>query len=265
MSLEHPPYPPLGKLRLATIHDIPRIAEVALAGFSHTPVFAWSKPYHHQYPGDTFKAFQYSFARDLCDPGYVIVVAEDGFKPSENEHINATIVPTQEIVKPKPGESIIVGVALIKLSGNARWHQFNCKGDNNFHSGRNRDVDTLRSNMYEAKYEEAIREWEFGFLPNNATFIDFVYRYFGKHQLLEMLAVHPAYWYKGHGTALVKWGLELAKMDSIPQGVVASVMGEKLYIKLGYKLISKIKVGEKDNDVKEFEIGILRYTPEESQ
>ena len=80
-----------------------------------------------------------------------------------------------------------------------------------------------------------------------------------------MLAVHPAYWCEGHGTALVKWGLELAKMDSSPQGVVATVMGERLYTKLGYKRISKIKIGENDNGVKEFELGVLRYTPEQSQ
>jgi hypothetical protein len=158
MSIQHPPYPPLGKLRLATIEDIPRITEVALAGYSHTPVFPWINTKHHQYPKDSFKGVQHSFARELCNPGYVVLVAVDAFNPSENDAINATIVPDEELAKPRRGQPIVVGVVSIQLSGNSRWHQFNHKGAISFEPGRDRDIDSPRYNTYAAKYEEAVVE-----------------------------------------------------------------------------------------------------------
>ncbi|KAJ5722859.1 hypothetical protein N7488_000894 [Penicillium malachiteum] len=54
---------------------------------------------------------------------------------------------------------------------------------------------------------------------------------------MDMLCVHPAYWRKGHGTQLVKWTLNLARMDGITQGVNAAPMGARLYEALGYEII----------------------------
>src|ERR1700760_1598017 len=178
MSVQHPPYPPLGRLRLATIDDIPRIAEVALAGFAETALFGWVKPYHHQYPKDSLKAYQYAFSLSLYDPGCVVIVAEDALKPSENDHVTATIDPDQEIPKPSSGQPIVVGVMSIKLTGNARWHQFNHKGENNFRSGRNRDADTARSNIYHARHREAVEEWDFVDYSTGRLVIDMICRYF---------------------------------------------------------------------------------------
>lgn len=64
---------------------------------------------------------------------------------------------------------------------------------------------------------------------------------------MEMLVVHPAYWSKGHGTKLIKWGLELAELDGVGQGVMAVGMGADLYPKLGYKQIDEARLeGDKD-------------------
>jgi GNAT superfamily N-acetyltransferase len=93
---------------------------------------------------------------------------------------------------------------------------------------------------------------------------DFICRYFEKHYLLHMLMVHPAYWRQGHRTALVKWSLDLAAMDNLPQGVIATEMGERVYTKLGFKRISKIEIGDKDKDVNAFEVGVLQFTPKQS-
>ena len=47
--------------------------------------------------------------------------------------------------------------------------------------------------------------------------------------------VHPAYWKRGHGTQLVKLGIELSKIDNVAQGVSAAGKGKVLYTKLGYR------------------------------
>lgn len=56
-----------------------------------------------------------------------------------------------------------------------------------------------------------------------------------------MLVVHPAYWGKSHGATLVKWGLELAKMDGVPMGVSGPEKGAKLYKALGFKPLAKLE------------------------
>ncbi len=76
-----------------------------------------------------------------------------------------------------------------------------------------------------------------------------------------MVVTHPAYWRRGHGTALVKWGKALAQLDRVNQGVVAADMGERLYLSLGYEKLDDVlaedKSGALPHDVK---VGILRFS-----
>lgn len=55
-----------------------------------------------------------------------------------------------------------------------------------------------------------------------------------------MVVVHPAYWKRGHGTALVKWGMAMADIDMVKQGVIATHMGSGLYLALGFYKITDI-------------------------
>jgi hypothetical protein len=80
----YPKTPALGNPRLATIHDVPRIAVVATSGFYHSPVFAWERPYHHMYPEDTFKSYEKMFADIIRDPECAALVVED-FLPRERK------------------------------------------------------------------------------------------------------------------------------------------------------------------------------------
>ena len=54
--------------------------------------------------------------------------------------------------------------------------------------------------------------------------------------------VHPAYWKRGHGSTLVTWGMNLANIDHINQGVIAARSGEKLYAALGYSLLEELRL-----------------------
>jgi GNAT superfamily N-acetyltransferase len=76
---------------------------------------------------------------------------------------------------------------------------------------------------------------------------DYRVRYLEGYATMEMVVVHPAYWRRGHGTRLVKWGMQLADIDGVKQGVIAASMGKDLYLKLGYRLLHMVQV-EGDED-----------------
>ncbi|CAH0051750.1 unnamed protein product [Clonostachys solani] len=86
-------------------------------------------------------------------------------------------------------------------------------------------------------------------------------KYFEGHQLVDMVVVHPAYWRRGHGTSLVKWGKALADVDRVNQGVIAADMGEKLYTSLGYGKLDDVRaVSEDGPPPHEVQVGVLRYS-----
>lgn len=59
---------------------------------------------------------------------------------------------------------------------------------------------------------------------------------------MERLVVHPAYWKRGHGTQLAQWGLDLAKVDSIKQGVISAEMGKDLYLTMGFTNLEDLHI-----------------------
>lgn len=72
----------------------------------------------------------------------------------------------------------------------------------------------------------------------------------------DTLVVHPAYWRKGHGTSLNKWHTELADLDGVGLGVVASKMGRKLFTHVGFKEAAQINVPGYENHPKPLEVWI---------
>lgn len=82
---------------------------------------------------------------------------------------------------------------------------------------------------------------------------------------MEMVVVHPAYWRRGHGTTLVGWGMELAKIDHIKQGVIAAKMGEKLYAKLGYSPLEELRLDGDEEAPDGVKCVAMKYTPKHEQ
>jgi N-acetylglutamate synthase-like GNAT family acetyltransferase len=78
--------------------------------------------------------------------------------------------------------------------------------------------------------------------------------------ICDKLVIHPAYWRRGHGTALIEWGMQLSKTDAISQGVMPSHAGENNFFKLGFEKIDTIRVPD-DGDAKGFDIAIGVYQP----
>ena len=70
------------------------------------------------------------------------------------------------------------------------------------------------------------------------TLFDDVY---GPDQIhLQILGTHPDYMRRGCASALVDWGVAVAKMDNLVVSLMASPMGSLLYTHLGFKHVERI-------------------------
>jgi hypothetical protein len=121
-----PDAPPLGALRLASLHDVQRIGIVATAGFRHSEVFKFERPYHKQYPEDTIASYRREFKRIILDPEYIVLVACDIYDPDERTETSSMIPsPRARNFQARNGEHVIVGVASWRLEqGSKRKGQF---------------------------------------------------------------------------------------------------------------------------------------------
>lgn len=61
---------------------------------------------------------------------------------------------------------------------------------------------------------------------------------------LEMLAIHPAYQRQGLGSTLLRWGMDQAFLHQLPVVVAATVNGEHMYRKHGFKECGRIESQE---------------------
>jgi GNAT superfamily N-acetyltransferase len=66
---------------------------------------------------------------------------------------------------------------------------------------------------------------------------------YGDDQIwLQSLGTHPDYMRRGFGSALVQWGIQVAKEDHLVVSLVASPMGALLYAHLGFQTLGQIVV-----------------------
>jgi N-acetylglutamate synthase-like GNAT family acetyltransferase len=77
---------------------------------------------------------------------------------------------------------------------------------------------------------------------------------------MERIAVHPAYWRRGHGSTIAGWGMKLADVDRVDQGVLATSMGASLFSHLGFDRIDEIDIPGDHGDRDGFKIAVLKYT-----
>jgi GNAT superfamily N-acetyltransferase len=77
--------------------------------------------------------------------------------------------------------------------------------------------------------------------------------------VLERVIVHPAYWRRGHGKALLEWGLALARIDGVKAGVCTGFAGDAkhLYLSLGFVKIGEVSVKDEQDPSKQIEIAFF--------
>lgn len=159
-----PKAPPLGSLRLAVMQDVPRIATVAAAGFFYSPVFAWERRFHSDYPRDTMQSYEKMFADIICDPQYIAIVASDAYDPTEHLKSSATIVPDVPGPDLTPGHQVITGVATWRLQPrSSRVRQFvpPDPGPPNprFDGGPGRDKSLYHADLLDDACDDAEKEY----------------------------------------------------------------------------------------------------------
>jgi GNAT superfamily N-acetyltransferase len=95
------------------------------------------------------------------------------------------------------------------------------------------------------------------------------HHYFGHHWsgaransfYLDLLAIDPQYQGKGHGKALVQWGLNQAREEGVCASVVSSAPGYPFYLKMGFvQEVGTVDEG-KGNPLKGNVGGWILFTP----
>ncbi|KAK0726671.1 hypothetical protein B0T21DRAFT_395106 [Apiosordaria backusii] len=85
-------------------------------------------------------------------------------------------------------------------------------------------------------------------------------RYFDGLSEMERIIVHPAYWRRSYGSTIAKWGVELADIDGVDQGVLATSMGAQLFRHVGYECITDLHVEGDERNPEGVTFAALKHT-----
>jgi len=241
------PVPSITSLRLASPRDILRIGVVAASGFRYSPVFDWERPYHEKYPEDTLLSYRQMFASLIKKPEYVVLTALDKYEPDEAKKSKAIIPPNNGAETPAEGDNkVVVGVACWKLEpGSKRIGKFQ-NGTGPYPKlppNLDRDKHLSHCDLLSTRVEAAEK------------------KYFQGYATMEMVVVHPAYWARGHGGNLVKWGMKLASFDKVKQGVTGAKMGTDLYHNLGWKHLTEVRIEGDETVPQGVDVTLMEYDP----
>jgi hypothetical protein len=126
-----PPAPVLGTLRLARLADLTRLGVVAAAGFYHSSMWSYERPFAADYVNDTLASYRNMYQRGIVDPNIIVLVAEDHLNKAEVESVYgplADVYPSWSDQLPpdslKDGKAIVGITSLSLQSGSARKGQF---------------------------------------------------------------------------------------------------------------------------------------------
>ncbi|PSN63811.1 hypothetical protein BS50DRAFT_89484 [Corynespora cassiicola Philippines] len=247
---KNPAVPSFDHVRLATLDDLPRIATVAAAGFFWSPTFQFQRPYHAEFPEDTLLSYRSEYDAAIRDPATVVLVAEDDFREAECERVydalrstpmyNASLGPKRRVVVGisslylRPGSSyigkfqggckVIRAVTLSSDRGADSTEADGIPGQPEVFTNLERDCCARANQVYSAATNPAKTKYLAGLMR------------------LSTLAVHPAYWRRGHASRLLDWCTRLADLEDAPLGVSAAPMGARLAVKAGFEERELIRI-----------------------
>ncbi|KAG4440643.1 hypothetical protein IFR05_003877 [Cadophora sp. M221] len=206
--------------------------------------FIWERPYHAEHPQDTIVFFRHEVTGLIKDPRMIVVVAVDEYDAAESSKTEATIPADNDWTPPDPGDEVVVGIAVWQLEPESKRIGHFQPSSQNYPALAeclHRDENPTRVKIIQKVYEEL------------------EHKYFGIVSAMERTAVHPAYWKRGHGSTLAKWGLDLARIDQVNQAVLATSMGASLFKYMGFKLITERQIYGGKEDPAGYIIAVLEY------
>lgn len=185
-------------------------------------------------------------AEFIRSPRHIVLVAVDSYDPDESSKTKAIIPEDNGWKPPDAGAEVVVGIGVWQLEASSpRIGQFQ-NDDAPYPTLPDydyRDLDRERS----AKLMAVAIAAEEKYIPGLPT--------------VERMLVHPAYWNRGHGIAMAKWGAALTQVDHVSQGVVANKKGSALFSQAGYNLLTHFGVEGDETCPKGVKFAILKYTP----
>ncbi|KAH7116897.1 hypothetical protein B0J11DRAFT_103544 [Dendryphion nanum] len=228
----HSIHPAFDHVRLATLSDLPRIATVAAAGFFHSPTFQFQRPYYAQFVEDTLSSYWKEYHQEIQDAAVVVLVVEDLWDDSEHDSAYEALRTSPSYCARNGSQGrVVVGVCSIDLKpGSWRIGRFQPQINEELlqlysaPNGLIRDMSPVAIKIY----GEATAPAKAKYLAGNMR--------------LSTLAVHPAYWQRGHATRLVSWCTSLADMDDVPIGVSAAPMGAAVAAKAGFEERETVRI-----------------------
>ncbi|KAF3020919.1 hypothetical protein E8E14_002369 [Neopestalotiopsis sp. 37M] len=245
------PTPSFGSLRLASPADILRLGVVCTAGFWYSEQFTWERTAHNQYPQSTITFFRHEVRDFIKQPEFVVIVIEDSYEPDESSKTAAKIPEDNGWSPPEPGSPVVVGLTIWKLQNSSQrvgHFQNNTGSFPDLPENDYLDLDKKRQQAFADVAAGAVEE------------------YFGEMSELERMVVHPAYWNRGHGSTLARWGVKLAQMDHVDQGVIATSMGADLFRHIGFDEITELQVDGDENTPEGVKFDALKYVvPDEDK
>jgi len=103
----------LGRLYIAKLLEIPRIAVIAAAAFFHSKVWQYQRPFYINFVEDTVNYYYNFLLRETRNPNSIILIVDNSFKGDERNYVYNTlkgIYPSME-----NAVSVIVGVGIMSL------------------------------------------------------------------------------------------------------------------------------------------------------
>ncbi|KAK4223411.1 hypothetical protein QBC38DRAFT_459353 [Podospora fimiseda] len=237
--------PSFGSLKLASPDDVLRLGVVCTAGFRYSEQFIWERTAHAQYPQSTMNWFRQEVMEFIRKPEFIALVALDDYDPDESSKTEAIIPVDNGWTPPKAGTPVVVGLGVWRLQpGSPRIGKYQNE------TGPYPDVPEYDYKDLDRKRSQAFAH----------VCIEAGKKYFEGLSEMERIVVHPAYWRRGHGSTIAKWGVQLADIDSVDQGVLATSMGADLFRHVGYELITDLHVEGDEKNPEGVTFAALKHT-----
>ncbi|ETS79398.1 hypothetical protein PFICI_09251 [Pestalotiopsis fici W106-1] len=249
-------------VRVATMEDLDDLTKIAQAGFPDDPEFDYRFPHRQKYPDDHWRWTRREYEGYLNQPDkYAVLLATLPTNQKSDEY-NDEHKQERELNRSWPvsvalavwdmavtTESQVSGLFPLHASGKV----INC--------GRPLislyPVDIGIDQRRDANPEHML---EFANTLSSAFETHFA-KYAGNQIHLWLLTTHPDFRRRGAGSALCRWGLQLAQKRGQPVTVLASWMGKTLYEQLGFQTLG-IVVVQVPSEEEKLEVSCLERKPE---
>lgn len=244
--------------------EILRLAYVASAAFYLSPVNAYERPNRDSYPNDTMASYANELSQYLFGSNTALLAIHDAQDSSENEHVYSALRQHMEqrgFLGKKSlaaDEKVAVGFMCLTFQAGSGKHGFS----------HNEKAVPLTGRISESAAEMIRRPEDGGFLDHerdkniegvnrlSVSLTPPIDKHLGGLFTVSMIAVHPAYQRRGHGTALLQEAARLADADQIPMGIAAVRMGVENCERAGFQQREVVKIEGYSEHPESFEVWI---------